>query len=79
MTHDLIGYSGNLRNDNHSHLQLASLTMHHIDKLTHCNSTNMVRFKTRHIERSASRQGGDEGELPNCAMRLCACESGGAI
>ena len=79
MTHDLLGYSGNLRNDNHYHLHLACQAMHHIGELTHCNSTNMVRSKTLHIARSASRQGGSEGKLPNRAMRLCACESGGAI
>jgi hypothetical protein len=79
MTYDLFGYSGKLRNDNHYHLQLASLPVHQHGDIAVRHCTNMVRSKTRHIARSASRQGGSEGKLENVAMSLCACESGGAV
>jgi hypothetical protein len=79
MTHDSVGYSGKLRNDNHSHLQLASLPVHQHGDVAVQHCTKLVRSKTRHIERLASRQGGSEGKLENVAMSLCACERGGGI
>ena len=46
--------------------------MHQHGELVHCGSTKMVLSKTRHIERSASRQGVSIGKLENGAMSLYA-------
>jgi hypothetical protein len=79
MTYDLFGYSGKLRNDNHSHSQLASLPVHQHGDIAVRHCTKSVRVKTRRIERLTRWQYGSEGKLENVAMRLCACESGGAV
>ena len=37
--------------------------VHQLGALVQCNSPKLVRAKTRHIERSPSRQGGSEGAM----------------
>jgi hypothetical protein len=63
MTHDSVGNSGKLRNDNHYHLQLASLPVHQHGDIAVQHCTKLVRSKTLHIERLTRWQYGSEGKL----------------
>ena len=67
-----ISNGGKLRNDNHSHLHLASLLMHQHGDVAVQQCTKAVLATTHHIRRSASSQGVGIGKLLNVTMSLYA-------